>query len=318
MKLQQLRHFVALVDCKTMHAASQALGLSQPALSRSIQMLEKSLDVSLLRREARRVFLTNAGVAFYQHARLVLNQCQRAQEDVASRGAGQASEVSIGVGGMFTTYLIDNAIASIAAANLPVRLRVREALFEDLIEDLQLGTLDLAFANFPRVKMSPRLKLEPLITLNLAVFVRSDHPLASKRGVALSEIIDMPWLMIDQIHSTTTLGAAFSRADLPFPPRVVRTDSLTLIRTLMTEGNYATCMPEEMFLHELEKGSLTRLEVPEFTFPRRAGLMYRSSDYHPPAVESVMNAIRAACSQKPRKDLLGAALKDRKPVRAAV
>ncbi len=317
MKLQQLRHFVALVDCKTMHAASQVLGLSQPALSRSIQMLEKSLDVSLLRREARRVFLTNAGMTFYQHARLVLNQCQRAQEDVASRGAGQVSEVSIGVGGMFTTYMVDNAIANIAAANLPIRLKVRESLFEDLLDELQLGTLDMMFANFPRVKMNPRITLEPLITLNLAVFVRSDHPLASKRTVSLSEILDMPWLMIDQRHSTNTFQAAFSRADLPFPSKVLRTDSLTLIRTLMTEGSYATCMPEEMFLHELEKGSLARLEVPEFTFPRRAGLMYRSSDYHPPAVEAVMNAIRAACSNKPRKDSLGAAFKDRKLVRAA-
>ena len=318
MKLQQLRHFVALVDCKTMHAASRSLGLSQPALTRSIQMLEKSLDVSLLRREARRAFLTNAGVTFYQHARLVLNQCERAQEDVACRGAGQVNEVSVGLGGMFTTYLVDNAIANIAAANLPIRLRVRESLFEDLIEELQLGTLDMVFANFPRVKMSSRIKLEPLIDLNLAVFVRSDHPLANKRGVVLSDILDMPWLMIDQVHSNTTFEAAFSRADLPFPQRVVRTNSLTLIRALMTEGNYATCMPEEMFLHELEKGSLARLEVPEFTFPRRAGLLYRSSAHHPAAVELVMNAIRAACSHKPRKDAAGAVLKDRRSARAVV
>src|SRR5262249_55429499 len=153
---------------------------------------------------------------------------------------------------------------------------------------------------------SPRIKLEPLVNLHHAVFVRSDHPLAAKRSVPLADMLDMQWLVIDQVHSVTAFEAAFGRADLPIPARQVRTDSLTLIRTLMTEGNYATCMPEEFFLQETERSSLTRLDVPEFTFPRRAGLIYRASAYHPPAVEAVMNAIRAACSQKPRKEITGA------------
>src|SRR5690349_3809719 len=88
MKLQQLRHFVTLVECKTMRAASQQLGLSQPALSRSIQTLEKSLDISLFRREPRRVILTAAGAAFYRQARLVLSDCERARHEVLRAQSG--------------------------------------------------------------------------------------------------------------------------------------------------------------------------------------------------------------------------------------
>ncbi len=299
MKLQQLRHFVTLVECKTMRAASQKLGLSQPALSRSIQTLEKSLDISLFRREPRRVILTAAGAAFYRQARLVLSDTERARHEVLRAQEGvYFGEVSIGLAGMFATYVADEAIATVLSNRPNLRVHITEGLFEDALADLELGRLDLMFSNFPRVKVHPDIKLEPLVELHHSMLVRSDHPLARKRReVTLADLLDERWLLIDQVHASLNFEGAFERADLAPPDHLLKTNSLTLIRSLMREGNHVACMPEEFFERELREGLLKRLNVPQFTFPRRAGLLYRGGAYQTPAVVEVMDALRAAAAR---------------------
>src|SRR5207248_2871903 len=81
MELQQLRYFVAVIENKTMHAASRSLGLSQPALTRSIQDLERRMKVSLFERDARGVQPTGAGLDLLHHAKSVLRACGDAKED---------------------------------------------------------------------------------------------------------------------------------------------------------------------------------------------------------------------------------------------
>jgi DNA-binding transcriptional LysR family regulator len=280
------------------HAASRALGISQPALTRSIQILEKMLDVSLLRRESHRVFPTPAGAVFYEEACLVLNECARAQQEAARAQFGQLGEVNLGIGGMFANYVIDAAIAQISSQFPDLRLKVKEGLFEDNVHDLHLGKLDLVFSNFPRVKTNDSVVLEPLLELHHMVFVSSHHRLASKHKVKLADTIDEHWLAIDQLHGTLGLNAGFAQADLPIPQHVIFTNSLTLIRKLVAGGNYIVALSKEFFESELRDGTVKRLNLPQFMFPRRAGLVYRKAAYRSPAVEHVMDAIRAVCERQ--------------------
>jgi DNA-binding transcriptional LysR family regulator len=210
-------------------------------------------------------------------------------------------EVSIGLAGMFATHVADEAIAGVLSKRPNLRLQITEGLFEDMLVDLEFGRLDLMFANFPRVKVHPDIKLEPLVELHHAMLVRSDHPLARKRReITLADLLDERWLLIDQVHASLNFEGAFDRADLAPPEHVLRTNSLTLIRSLMGEGNHVACMPEEFFAQELRDGVLKRLSVPQFTFPRRAGLLYRGAAYQPPAVVEVMDALRASAANRGR------------------
>jgi DNA-binding transcriptional LysR family regulator len=295
MKLQQLRHFLAVVDFQTMHAASRMLGLSQPTLTRSIQALERSLNVTLLQRSAKRLVVTPTGERFYHHARVLLNDCAHAQDEAALRQAGLPSEVRIGIGGMFATYLIDTVLAEISSRFPHIRLKVTELLFEEMLEQLQAGLMDMVFSNLPRVRTKANIASEPLIALHHALFVRSDHALATKSRVTLVDVLPEHWLLIDQSHAIANFESGFVRADIAVPSRVLKTNSLRLMRSLMLDGHYICCMPEEFFEAELRQGLVKRLDVPQFSFQRRGGLVYRTDAYRSPSVNQVMNLIRAAC-----------------------
>ncbi|NDE02288.1 MAG: LysR family transcriptional regulator, partial [Gammaproteobacteria bacterium] len=82
MELRQLRHFVAVVDSANLSRAAERVAISQPALTRSIKNLEDLLGVELLERQPRGVVPTEAGLALYHHAQIVLNACQRLTREV--------------------------------------------------------------------------------------------------------------------------------------------------------------------------------------------------------------------------------------------
>lgn len=83
MKLNQLRDFIAMVDHGSMRAAARSLGVSAPALAKSVAPLETELQVTLLRRSARGVVLSDYGSTLLERARLIDSEARRASDEIA-------------------------------------------------------------------------------------------------------------------------------------------------------------------------------------------------------------------------------------------
>ena len=83
MKLQQLSALIALVDAGSLRGAARELGVTQPALGARIAELERVVGASLVQRNARGTTLTNVGHALLGHARIIFNQMDKAQADIA-------------------------------------------------------------------------------------------------------------------------------------------------------------------------------------------------------------------------------------------
>src|SRR3546814_2823764 len=83
--LDELQAFVAVVDTGSISAASEQLGLTISATSRTLARLEDKLQTTLLRRTTRRLELTEEGAAFLQHARAILASVDEAEEQMAAR-----------------------------------------------------------------------------------------------------------------------------------------------------------------------------------------------------------------------------------------
>ena len=74
MRLEQLHYFAEIARCRSIRRASSLLFITQQSLSQSMKNLERELDVSLLRRSADGVFLTDEGKAFLSFAKSVLQE----------------------------------------------------------------------------------------------------------------------------------------------------------------------------------------------------------------------------------------------------
>ena len=82
MKLNQLRNVGAIAEHGSLRGAARALGLAQPALTRSVQELEHELGTPLFERRKRGMTLTRAGEAFVRRANAILSDVRRAREEV--------------------------------------------------------------------------------------------------------------------------------------------------------------------------------------------------------------------------------------------
>src|SRR5262245_16843246 len=109
--LRQLRHFVALADHAHFARAAEAVNLSQPALSRSIQALESQLNCQLVDRNPRGITLTAHGRLVLEHARRLLAGSRALNNAVQQLANLETGELRLGCGPFPAARLIPQALA---------------------------------------------------------------------------------------------------------------------------------------------------------------------------------------------------------------
>jgi DNA-binding transcriptional LysR family regulator len=142
MKLQQLRHFVAVAERLHFGRAAAALHISQPPLSRSIRDLEARVGATLLARTRRRVELTPEGARFLEEAKRVLQGLDLAVLEVGRMAAGDTGRLRLGFVSLADYGVLPGLLKAYKAARPGVDLALREMLSPEQAAALAAGELD--------------------------------------------------------------------------------------------------------------------------------------------------------------------------------
>ena len=234
MQLNQVRAFVAVVDCGSLRAAARRLGVSQPAMTKSIRSLEAELNAQLVQRTNRGVFPTAAGKAFLARARVVQAELRKAGEEVAQIAGQRGGSVAFGVG-VPVLALVPGALAHFHREHPAVRVRVVEGPGSALLPLVRDETLDFCLARSARAGLEPGLRYRSLLRSRLVVAGRRGHPLSRAR--ALSGLVDASWLVFRAPGTGGVLEQAFARAGLPPPHSMVHCESYGIALTLLATGD---------------------------------------------------------------------------------
>jgi len=127
-----LRYFLAIVEHRSLSRAAEELGVAQPTLSRSVQRIERRLDVRLFERTPRGVELTEAGRRLAQSAQsaaLVLEDAARELKDMAS---GRRGRVRVATGHTISN-LVTSALVPRLQRERPAAVLQLDAHFNDQI-----------------------------------------------------------------------------------------------------------------------------------------------------------------------------------------
>ena len=132
MDLRQLRHLVALADYRSFGRAAEAINLSQPAFSRSIQTLERDLDCLLVERSSREFRLTGQGELVLQHARRLLAGSQALHNEITQYNGLTGGELRFGCGPYPAQLLVPEALAQFIQAHPAIRISFHQGDWEQL------------------------------------------------------------------------------------------------------------------------------------------------------------------------------------------
>lgn len=140
--LDELQAFAAVVDTGSITAASELLGLTVSATSRTLGRLEEKLQTTLLRRTTRRLELTEEGAAFLQRARAILASVDEAEELMAARRMRPAGRLRVDAATPFMLHVLVPLIAGFRERYPEVELELNSN--EGIIDLIEKRT-DVAF-----------------------------------------------------------------------------------------------------------------------------------------------------------------------------
>lgn len=293
MDLKQLRHLVAIVETESFSRASQAVAISQPALTRSIKLLEERLGVTLFERTTRRVNATSAGLRLYKRAKIILSETENALADLREDDH-HSRRLRVGMAPMFATTIVPHAIQAFRELAPNVEIVIESGLFETLAARLAQADLDLVVSNFPYGGIPEDLASEPVFDIEVAYLASANHPLANQAKIKIADLLDYPWAVVDESHANDLYGDIFTSEGGNTSPIRVRTNSLNLLKSLIETPPWVTLLPLHMVQPELQRGDLVELDVSSDRVRRRGGIVYRRVRSEDPDLLRFTDCVRAA------------------------
>jgi LysR family transcriptional regulator, hca operon transcriptional activator len=260
MELRHLRYFVAVAEDLSFTRAAERLDTAQPSLSQQIKQLEKHLGAPLLKRNKRRVELTEAGHAFLSEARDILARTEQAVQRIRTTAGNQQMELSVAVAPAAEVKVLPKLLPLVQRKMPGLRL---------VLHTMPTSEQKIAFANrsldvgFLRGPISiPGTVVEPLLDEKLVIGLPSKHPLAGKKRLRIRDLNQYPFIMISRQGSPELHDAvrAFCEQSGLQPPIVQRAGNvlgnLNLIRNGVGFGllpDYvASILPRGVTLRHLD------------------------------------------------------------------
>lgn len=290
---RQLQQFLAIVEHGSLGRAAKALHISEPAISKSVKILEDSLQVSLFDRGPRGLMLTPFGESLVGHARVIVTELKRAIMDVDELRGTQAGHVHVAAGPSFTASMLPRAVAKLLATRPKLRVTVTEGYTERIVPMVLHGEIDFALVTLEPCSPDADLVQEPLTLNDVILIVRREHPLAGKVQVDIAELQSQTWMLPKQPDLLRArIGELFTQSELKPPTAVIEYASVMFARSMLKEADIVSFLPRSLVAEELASGNLVELQVPQGAWQRPVGFLYRRWTSQSPACRALLSELR--------------------------
>lgn len=284
--LQQLRHFSALVEHGNFARAADAVHLSQPALSRSIQALEASLDCRLLDRHSRGISLTVHGQLVLEHAQRLLAGSQALKNAVSQLANLESGELLLGSGPYPAARLVPQALGRMVSKWPRVRVNLIIDNWLGLRERLLRDELELFVADVRDLEEDPLLQIEALGTYTGVIFCRPEHPLARRRGLTIPDLLEYPLATTQMPEKIAEELNLLSGRDHPVS---IQCDNFMVLKALVAQSNVISMAFRDVVAEDVRAGRLVVLSMEEHSFNQHSayGLVRRAGHSLSPAAQAM-------------------------------
>lgn len=219
--VRRLALLAAVLDSGSMTAAAEQLGYSPSAVSQQLRRLEREAGQPLLHRQARGVRPTEAGIVLAGHARHILRRLSAAEADLGELAGLRRGTLAVGTFPTVASALLPTVVSRFRQQYPDIRLDVRSARFDELVEMLEDGTVGLSLLwdyAWSRIDAT-ELSLTPLIDDPTVLVVAAHHRLARRRNTTMAELAHEEWIVRAHDHPVAEVLDRSCRA-AGFSPRI--------------------------------------------------------------------------------------------------
>ncbi|MEO1987004.1 MAG: LysR family transcriptional regulator [Martelella sp.] len=297
MDLQQLRYFLAVADSLNISQAAEKLGVSQPALSKTMARLQQRVNVQLYVRKGRGVVLTDAGNALRGRAEAIIYRIDEAEQLMTDMRAGRSDHVRIGAGPSFLTQLLPEVLSELSARQPDVRYTIREGTIQTLYEWLKMREIDFALfgwvkSDYGRGESDAALTYHRLLVDELVIVTRNDHPLQRNPPTSIADLSRYNWVLPRMgTKLQTELNRVFLLKGEEVPVVNVLTSSLYTTLAFLRRTDMMTILARSA-LSEEDTAGIAALEQPWLSLQREAFLATLKGMKLPPAASTVTQKVR--------------------------
>jgi LysR family pca operon transcriptional activator len=294
---KRLIELLRIAECGSYTRAAASLGVSQPALSKSIAVLEKSLGVRLLERTPRGATLTDHGRLLASHAEALQRLLSRADDDLKLKKLGMEGSLAVGISPIASVELVPNAIARLTQEAPNISVGIYERPDAELLSGLLRGEIDAVISPLGAHPRSPDIDCEVLLQDIAVVIVRPQNPIAQRNLVGIKELSEERWVMPSP-HTAMWehTRALFAAANVPWPANYITTNSITALTALVMRTDAISISSRKLMRLEIEAGYLTCIPLRK-PFARDIALRTRRKASLTPITQRFVNIVRAVAKE---------------------
>lgn len=196
----RLKVFQSVARNLSFTKASQELFISQPAISKHVQELEKEYNVRLFERLGNKIQLTKAGQLLLDHANKILKNYQKLNYDMNALQQYTTGELRIGASTTISQYVVPEMIAAFHRQFPDVRISMLSGNSREIEYALSSDRIDIGMVE--GVIRQPQLKYTSFMDDELVAIVRSDNTQLTKESISLAELKSIP-IVIREFGSGT-------------------------------------------------------------------------------------------------------------------
>ncbi|MEY2770935.1 MAG: hypothetical protein RIQ38_1354, partial [Pseudomonadota bacterium] len=218
--LDDIDYFLAVAEEGQVRRAAQRLGVSQPAVTKALQRLERALGFELFERSTKGMTLTRVAEPFRQRTSALRGALRDAIKEATDLHLGALGLLRVGVSPLYAQMLFVPAFVQLHRQRPAAVVRASLHLNDELWRLLRQGELDLCISSLP-ARVPEDVHTIELLQDDLCMVVRSGHPLLQRRRLKLADLAHAEWMLPGpNVAARRQVEARLAQAGLP-PPRIV-------------------------------------------------------------------------------------------------
>jgi len=289
MDARALRYFQAVVEFGSYSRASEFLRISQPAISRQVDRLEKELGKALFTRSGIGAAPTDAGRLLFERSQPILRQLEEAAAEIKSGDGGSTGSIVIAVPPGVGHFLLPALVERYRKLFPNISLKIMSGYSGTIHEALVRGRADVACLHGPLPQKGFR--IIPLLEEEAFLVGKRGTLPAARAHVTTADLLRLPLILPSRSHTSRRILEERAFASDLTVNAVMEVDDTSLILTLLRKGLGFSILSQGALQNETGRRELERRPIrPRMSWP--LAMMTASARPRSEPLEALMNTIR--------------------------